>query len=137
MGPDGNTSMPGERREYRLSTVFSGASGLCVSASINLRDSPRSSVALKGRAAKTIRAHLWGIIDAIVLRVTNAGAESLNAKIQRIKSRACGFRTPERHGNAIYFHCGGLDLLPDQFITSRPNLVERSGSCSTFLQSGS
>ena len=59
-----------------------------------------------------IRAHLEGIIHAIVLKATNAGAESVNAKIQRVKRMACGFRNRERFRNAIYFHCGGLELLP-------------------------
>lgn len=40
-------------------------------------------------------------------------AESTNSRIQRIKSRACGFRNRERFRNAIYCHCGGLDFLPE------------------------
>lgn len=64
------------------------------------------------RVARMVKGHLWGILNAIVLRVTNAGAESLNAKIQWIKDSACGFRNRERFRNAIYFHCGKLDLYP-------------------------
>ena len=64
------------------------------------------------RAARTVRRHLWGIINAIVLKVTNAGAESLNAKIQRLKKWACGYRNRERFKAAIMFHLGGLDLYP-------------------------
>lgn len=64
------------------------------------------------RLAQMIKDHLWGILNAIVLRVTNARAESLNAKIQWIKDTACGFRNRERFRNAIYFHCGKLDLYP-------------------------
>ena len=45
-------------------------------------------------------------------RITNAGAESINAKIQAAKRRACGFRNRDRFRTAIYFHCGGLDLYP-------------------------
>jgi transposase len=63
-------------------------------------------------AARAIRDRLWGIVNAIVLKVTNAAAESINAKIQWIKSQACGFRNRERFRQAIYFHCGGLDLYP-------------------------
>jgi transposase len=70
----------------------------------------RSRLEPMKRAARTIRDRLWGIVNAIVLGVTNAGAESLNAKIQWIKRQACGFRSRERFRNAIYFHCGGLDL---------------------------
>lgn len=65
------------------------------------------------RVAQMVKKHLWGILNAIVLRVTNAGAESLNAKIQWIKNTACGFRNRQRFKNAIYFHCGKLDLYPE------------------------
>lgn len=64
------------------------------------------------RVARMVRGHLDGIINAIVLRATNAGAESINARIQRVKRMACGFRNRERFRNAIYFHLGGLDLSP-------------------------
>jgi transposase len=69
------------------------------------------------RAAATIREHLWGIINAIVLKVTNAAGESINAKIQWLKKNACGFRNRERFRNAIYFHCGDLDLYPATLST--------------------
>lgn len=65
------------------------------------------------KAARTIRRHLWGIINAIVLKVTNAGSESLNAKIQRLKKWACGYRNRERFKAAILFHLGGLELYPE------------------------
>jgi transposase len=67
--------------------------------------------------ARTIRDQLWGIVNAIVLHVTNAGAESQNAKIQWIKKQACGFRNRERFRNAIYFHLGDLDLAPATLST--------------------
>ncbi len=65
------------------------------------------------RVARMIRKHLEGILNAIVLSVSNAGSESVNAKIQKVKRMACGFRNRERFRTAIYFHCGGLDLYPD------------------------
>jgi transposase len=64
------------------------------------------------RVAAMIRDHLKGILTAIEHHVTNAGSESINAKIQKIKARACGFRSRERFKNAIYFHLGGLALYP-------------------------
>ena len=64
------------------------------------------------RAAGTLKKHLWGIINAILLRTTNGAAESANARIQQIKRRACGYRNRERFRNAIYFHLGGLNLYP-------------------------
>ena len=72
----------------------------------------RSQLEPMRKAARTVRDHLWGIVNAIVLGVTNATAESTNARIQKLKSRACGFRNRERFRNAIYFHLGGLDLYP-------------------------
>ena len=45
-------------------------------------------------------------------RVTNATSESLNAKIQWVKYTARGFRNKQNFVNAIYFHCGGLNLAP-------------------------
>jgi len=61
---------------------------------------------------KTIRAYLWGILNAIRLQVNNSMLEAKNAKIQKIKNRACGFRNRERFRNAILFHFGGLDMMP-------------------------
>jgi transposase len=73
------------------------------------------------RVARMVKDHLWGILNAIVLRVTNAGAESLNAKVQWIKDTACGFRNRERFKNAIYFHCGKLDLYPARLRPTHTN----------------
>jgi transposase len=64
------------------------------------------------RVARTIEAHLTGIVNAVVLGVTSAGAEGMNSKIQKLKSNANGYRNQERFKQAIYFHFGGLDLYP-------------------------
>jgi transposase len=64
------------------------------------------------KAARTVKKHLEGT-TAILNRVTNARAEGLNAIIQKLKADARGYRSRERFRNAIYFHCGGLDLYPD------------------------
>jgi transposase len=65
------------------------------------------------KVGRMVRDHLQGIINAVILGVSNAGSESVNAKIQKVKRLACGFRNRERFRTAIYFHCGGLDLYPD------------------------
>ena len=44
--------------------------------------------------------------------ITNALSESLNSKIEWVKYTARGFRNRDNFKTAIYFHCGGLDLLP-------------------------
>lgn len=64
------------------------------------------------KVARMIRYHLVGILNADILGVTNARAESLNAKIQKVKRMACGFRSRERFKTAILFHLGGHDLSP-------------------------
>jgi transposase len=64
------------------------------------------------RVARMIRTHLRGIVNGMALRATNAVAESVNARIQKIKAAACGFRNRGRFRNAIMFHLGGLDLYP-------------------------
>lgn len=64
------------------------------------------------KVARMIKRHLEGILTAVVLGVTNARAEGLNAKIQWIKATARGFRNRDRFRDAIYFHLGGLDLYP-------------------------
>lgn len=65
--------------------------------------------------ARTIRKYLWGILNAIIYRVTNTTAEGFNSRIQQIKRKACGYRNRERFRNAIYFHLGGLDLYPELY----------------------
>jgi transposase len=59
-----------------------------------------------------IREHLEGILNAIILQATNAGAESVNAKIQRVNRMACGYRNRARFRTAIAFHLSGLSLYP-------------------------
>ena len=63
--------------------------------------------------ARIIKEHLWGILNAIVLKVSNGPAEGLNSRIKTIKVRSRGFRNKKRFANAIYFHLGGLDLYPE------------------------
>ena len=61
-------------------------------------------------AANAIAEKLWGIINAITKKRTNAMAESINAKLKMIKVRAKGFRSEERYKTAIMFYLGGLSL---------------------------
>jgi transposase len=61
---------------------------------------------------KMIRRFLWGILNAIRNKVNNSMLEAKNARIQRIKKIACGFRNRKRFKTAILFHLGGLDLMP-------------------------
>jgi transposase len=70
------------------------------------------------KVARMVKRHLEGILTAVVQGITNARAESVNAKIQWLKYTARGFRNRDRFRNAIYFHLGGLDLYPAGITTS-------------------
>jgi len=62
------------------------------------------------KVGRTVKKHLWGILNAIRLQTTNALSESVNNSIQRIKRLACGFRNKKRFITDILFHFGGLDM---------------------------
>ena len=68
------------------------------------------------KVARTIKEHLWGILNAIILKANNGASESINSRIKTIKIRSRGFRNKARYKNAIYFHLGGLDLYPDGVV---------------------
>lgn len=69
------------------------------------------------KVAKTLKRHWQGIANAIVRKVTNACTEGLNSKIEKIKRDAYGFRSRVSLRTAILFHCGGLELYPQQART--------------------
>ena len=79
--------------------------------------------------AYMIKRHLYGVLNYFsATRITNAAAEGLNSKIQTIKKIAYGYRNREHFKEAIFFHCGGLQLspgtqsIPDEVSTRRsPN----------------
>lgn len=73
----------------------------------------RSRLEPMRKVAAMIKNHWKNIRTYFTHRITNAGSESMNSKIQAVKRRACGFRNRLRFRNAIYFHCGGLDLYPN------------------------
>lgn len=62
--------------------------------------------------AKMLVSHLPNILTYLKHGITNATSESLNSKIQWVKYTARGFRNFDNFKNAIYFHCGDLDLSP-------------------------
>jgi len=73
----------------------------------------RSRLGPVKKVARTIKKHLWGILNAILLQASNGASESMNSRIQGLKSRSRGFRNKKRSIQAIYFHFGGLDLYPE------------------------
>ncbi len=72
------------------------------------------------KVAGTIKDHLWGILNAVILP-----AEGLNSRIKMIKVRSkvsateaglFRFLNKERFAKAIYFHLGGLNLYPEGVV---------------------
>jgi transposase len=64
------------------------------------------------QVARMLKRRFANIITYLKHPITNATSESINAKIQWVKYTARGFRNKQNFINAIYFHCGGLDLAP-------------------------
>lgn len=65
-------------------------------------------------AARLIQRHLANVLTYFTHRITNAVAEGLNSKIATLQKRACGFRNRDHFKIAVYFHCGGLNLMPQR-----------------------
>jgi transposase len=63
--------------------------------------------------ARMLQRRFENIITYLRHRITNAGSESINAKIQWVKYTARDFRNKQNFVHAIYFHCGGLDMAPE------------------------
>jgi transposase len=64
------------------------------------------------KVARTFKAHLTGLLSYFEHRITSAGAEGLNSRIQAIRVSARGYRNRKSFKTAIYFHLGGLNLYP-------------------------
>ena len=64
------------------------------------------------KAANTIKNHFENIVTYVHHHITNAVVEGLNNKIEKVKRMAYGYRNRAHYRAMIYFHCGGLDLIP-------------------------
>ena len=71
-------------------------------------------------AARTLKRHEAGLLSYFAHRITNAGAESLNSRVQAIRVAARGYRNRTNFKTAIYFHCGGLQLYPATVTHGNP-----------------
>ncbi len=74
----------------------------------------RSRLTPMQRLARTMRSRLTTLLNWCKWPITNAVTEALNSKIQWIKYTARGFRSRDGYRRAIYFHCGGLSLYPQE-----------------------
>ena len=72
----------------------------------------RSRLPKMKKVAKSLQAHLSGLLTYFKHRITNALTEGFNSKIQAIKADARGFRRFENYRTRILFFCGKLDMLP-------------------------
>ncbi len=99
---------------YRLKVWFNELWTMPTKASAKIfieqwcRDVELSNIQPFMKFARTIKAHLTGIINYVETNITNAILESINSKIQMAKRRARGFRNTDNFINMIYFHCGKL-----------------------------
>src|SRR5215475_7881270 len=75
--------------------------------------------------ARMMRRHWPNIQTFFAHRITNAGAESMNSKIQKIKILARGFRNRTRFRQAIYFHLWKARSLPGPLHAALMNLPIR------------
>jgi len=64
------------------------------------------------KVARMLKEHLPGLLNFAEHRITNALSESLNSRIQSIKTAARGFRCFENYRIRILFFLGKLDLVP-------------------------
>lgn len=64
------------------------------------------------KAAKKLMRHFERIMNYFTHRITNAMAESINGRIERLSRIANGFRNRNNFKVAILFHHGGLNLYP-------------------------
>jgi transposase len=67
------------------------------------------------KVARSLKAHLSGLLNYFLYPITTAVTEGLNSKIQQIKANARGFRSFANYRTRILFFCGKLDLLPTGF----------------------
>ena len=72
----------------------------------------RSQLAPVKKVADMLKSRVQNVVSYCMHKITNGVAEGLNSKIMSIKRKCCGFRNADNFKNAIYFHCGGLDLYP-------------------------
>lgn len=76
------------------------------------REAMRSRLDPIKALARTLKAHLSGIVSYLKHRFCNAFAEGVNSRIQLLIQKSCGYRNRERLKADILFHFGALNLTP-------------------------
>lgn len=75
-------------------------------------DSKRRKIKEIDKVIETFNNHVSGVVNALIMNLSNAMAERLNGKIQELKTVGRGYRTFTNFRSAILFFHGGLDLYP-------------------------
>lgn len=101
-------------KEYLMTALTTWRSRRYVAAAIRRWYSKaiRSRLEPVKKVARMVQSHLSGILNAVWHQRSNGPAESINARIQKLKRKANGYRNREAFKRAILFHLGKLDLYP-------------------------
>ena len=75
-------------------------------------DATKRKIKEVDKVVEMFKNHLSGVVNALLINLTNAMAERLNGKIQELKTVAIGYRTFTNFISAILFFNGGLNLYP-------------------------
>ena len=87
----------------------------------------RCRLALMKKAGQTLKKNLWGILNAIVLNVTNATAEAINSRIQWLKRPLVASATETDSATPSFSTVG------DSTSTPRPSQPTRFPEVPEFL----
>jgi len=75
-------------------------------------DSQKRNIKEITKVVEMFHRHISGVVNALLMNLSNAMAERLNGKIQELKTVGKGYRTVTNFRSAILFFHGGLDLYP-------------------------
>ena len=75
-------------------------------------DATKRKIKEVDKVVEMFKNHLSGVVNALLINLTNAMAERLNGKIQELKTVGRGYRTFANFRSAILFFNGGLNLYP-------------------------
>lgn len=76
------------------------------------KDATKRKIKEVDKVIEMFKNHLSGVVNALLINLTNAMAERLNGKIQELKTVGRGYRTFTNFRSAILFFNGGLNLYP-------------------------
>jgi hypothetical protein len=101
----------------RTSPTWSSASLSAQSSSSSITAARRAARSAASRVRATTPwtdpgSRFTALLEAVVIDRPNGASESPNARIQRIKRMACGYRNRERFRDVINLRLAGVELRP-------------------------